>query len=186
MLMNVFYLAHLFFLVSSQSSFYDDLQTIELKEYSGVEVNIVPNDSLLFLFVYLNPDCPISQKYASKIRLLSEKDMVSLIGVQPNLGVTREKIETFKSEFQFDFPIINDERQLLTSYMGATVTPEVFLVDSQGQVIYQGAIDNWFVALGKYRPAATELFVDDVIAAWAIGSSVQVSKTEAIGCLIQD
>lgn len=73
----------------------------------------------------------------------------------------------------------------LANSLKATVTPEVFLIDAAGQLQYQGAIDNWFYELGKYRLNTTEQYLIDALTALNNGEQPPVRQTEAIGCFIQ-
>jgi hypothetical protein len=72
-----------------------------------------------------------------------------------------------------------------TMKFGVTITPEVVVADASGQVLYQGAIDNWFYELGRYRQFITEHYLTDALDAIAAGKPVPVTRTEAVGCLIQ-
>ena len=91
----------------------------------------------------------------------------------------------FKEEYEFRFPVINDTAQKLTYYLNASVTPEVFLLDNSGNIIYSGAIDNWFFDLGRYRKEATIHYLKEALDS-NYGTLFSVNnKTKAIGCLIQ-
>jgi len=68
---------------------------------------------------------------------------------------------------------------------GAVVTPEVFLVDEKGTVLYSGAIDNWFVSLGRNRFAPSEHYLLDAFKEVISGKKVEVSNKPAIGCFLE-
>ena len=145
----------------------------------------LPGCSYFFVFVFIDPSCPISQKYIPAINLLVEAYDLSVYGVQPNLGIDNAEIIKFKEEYEFRFPVINDTAQKLTYYLNASVTPEVFLLDNSGNIIYSGAIDNWFFDLGRYRKEATIHYLKEALDS-NYGTLFSVNnKTKAIGCLIQ-
>ena len=153
--------------------------------YEGNYVDYNAGIHQMYLFIFLNPDCPITQKYGIKIKEMSMLEDIIMIGVQPNPGVTLNQITEFKKEYGYDFPILNDEMQSLVRIFDASITPEVFLTDTNGELLYTGAIDNWFVALGKYRKEPTESYLDDAIIQYRNQRKVDVKKTNAIGCLIE-
>ena len=67
----------------------------------------------------------------------------------------------------------------------ATITPEVFVVDSSNRVWYSGAIDNWSFDTGKKRQFATEHYLKDALKALRNGQKPAVSETKAVGCYIE-
>ena len=94
------------------------------------------------------------------------------------------KLYNIVNIYKFKFPNLLDKQGELTGILGATITPEVFLIDKKGFLIYQGKIDNWFYELGRYRQVITQHYLEDAIIAYNQGNEVEVQKTEAIGCLI--
>jgi hypothetical protein len=98
---------------------------------------------------------------------------------------TKKEINKFISTYQMHVPIRIDVDNTLAKKLKATITPEVFIVDPQGVVVYQGAIDNWFYALGKNRPQATVHYLEDAIQDIQAGRKVGIPFTKAIGCYLE-
>lgn len=165
-----------------------DLQNINslgLVTYQNERLMICDGDAQFFVFVFIDPNCPISQKYIPRVNSLADEYDLSVYGVQPNPGIDNAEIIKFKEDYEFRFPVINDTNQKLTYYLNASVTPEVFLLDNSGTIIYSGAIDNWFFDLGRYRKAATIHYLKEALDS-NYGTLFSVNnKTKAIGCLIQ-
>lgn len=69
--------------------------------------------------------------------------------------------------------------------MRVLVTPEVVVMQSDGTIRYQGAIDNWYVALGKHRPEATHHYLQDALDTLLAGRDVAQPRTNAVGCLVE-
>lgn len=88
-------------------------------------------------------------------------------------------------EYDLPFTAIADTDKKLTDNLQATVTPEVFLLDDQGHILYQGAIDNWFAAVGQQRQVITEHYLEDALDSFLSGGVVKTSKTNAVGCIIE-
>ena len=165
-----------------------DLEVINsmgLTTYQNEEVWISDSEVHFLLFIFIDPNCPISQKYIPRINSLADEYDLLVYGVQPNPGIDNAEIIKFKEDYEFRFPIINDTTQKLTYYLNASVTPEVFLLDNSGIIIYSGAIDNWFFDLGRYRKSATNHYLRNALDS-NYGTLFSVNnKTKAIGCLIQ-
>jgi hypothetical protein len=141
----------------------------------------------LTVWVFLAVDCPISQKYISELRRMDSvysSQKLRVRGIVPG-KVNPNEVKTFVEEYAIDFPISIDRDFTDVRRFQATITPEAILVNRQGQVLYQGAIDNWFFDLGKYRQRVTEHYLQNSIDAALQGKTPTVSKTEAVGCIIQ-
>lgn len=154
----------------------EDKQVVDFKKITA-EKNLIA-------VVFLAADCPISQKYVRTLNDLSQRfPEVSFVAAFTRWD-DAEAIQRFRSEFQPRFPLWRDSDMRLVRRLGATITPEVFFLKGN-KVIYQGAIDNWFVALGRYRPSPTEHFLQDAILAILHGRTVEMSRTTAVGCGIE-
>ncbi|MEQ8574110.1 MAG: hypothetical protein RIB63_08615 [Fulvivirga sp.] len=138
----------------------------------------------LTAYVFLAPDCPISLKYLHTLKEMDSifRSKVEFIGLFPKT-YSKNELEEFRREFNIDFDIVIDDNNTLIEEFNISVTPEVILVKA-GKVFYQGAIDNWFYALGKNRAKPTEYYLRDAINLTLADKRVKVAKTEAIGCII--
>lgn len=138
--------------------------------------------------VFLGSDCPISQKYISRLNevYLKYKGVPghSWTFIFPE-HISKRKIKEFAAENNAKMPLSVDDRNLSrTSYFQASVTPEVIIM-KEGRVLYRGAIDNWYYELGRYRQKATEHYLTDALEAIVKAQEPPVRKTTAIGCFIQ-
>ncbi|HVW02916.1 MAG TPA: redoxin, partial [Planctomycetaceae bacterium] len=62
---------------------------------------------------------------------------------------------------------------------GATVTPQVFLLDAQRKVVYMGAFDDHLEA-----DKVTEHYLRDAVEALLAGKEIEVGETLPQGCPI--
>lgn len=144
----------------------------------------------LQVIIFMAIDCPITQKYMSAFKALSEKyqsQQISVTGYFP-AGLTKKSEKEFRAEYQIpaSIKLVDDKKRTVTSKYRATITPEVILIDKNQKVIYQGAFDNWFFELGRYRLEVTEDYLLDAIEAALKGEMPKITRTDAIGCLIQN
>lgn len=169
--------------VNGQSS--HDLSAIKLKDLKNKSVSINSGEKNTVI-LFLGTDCPITQKYISRIRDMVEefKSSAEFYGVFPT-QFSLQEIKAFKKEYKIEFTLLSDDKMQLAKYLKATVTPEVFLLDRSLHLRYQGAIDNWFYELGKSRLNTTENYLMDALIALSKGEVPAIHKTEAIGCFIQ-
>jgi hypothetical protein len=174
-----------FFRLYASTADFEAINNMGLTTYQKERVWIFDTDAEFLLFIFIDPNCPITQNYIPKINVLTSEYDLSVYGVQPNLGTAYDEVMKFKDDYDFKFPVINDSFQKLTFYLNASVTPEVFLLDKSGTVIYSGAIDNWFFDLGRYRKSATIHYLRDALDSNYESLFSVNDNTKAIGCLIQ-
>lgn len=138
----------------------------------------------LELKIFLAVDCPISQKYIARLNELHARyPQVQMKGVISGKAES-ERAEGFSKEYNISFPLIKDIAYGAARQYHAKITPEAVLLN-ENRLVYQGAIDNWFYALGRYRKTTTEHYVVDAIESSLRGEEPKIKKTEAIGCFLQ-
>lgn len=139
------------------------------------------------VYLFLSETCPLSQYYTLTLKTLHEKyasEHIKLIGVFPNRLSTPSTVNTFKKKYGLPFPCTLDTDHALVRHLGATVTPEVVVVQASGQPLYQGRIDNNFAQVGKRRRVITEHDLANVLDALSTENHLTFRQTQAIGCFI--
>lgn len=136
---------------------------------------------------FLAPECPLSQNYTLNINRLYEeysKKGFYFLCVVPGTHDSRMDLVSFRHKYQLRPELLIDEEYELTHQLRASVTPEVVLMDAAGEVVYQGAIDNWAYDLTKTRQVVTEHYLKDALEALQKGHPVMEPRTKPIGCFI--
>jgi len=137
------------------------------------------------ILIFLDSECPICQKYTKNIKEFAVKyPQIQWIGVFARWH-SFSQITDFQLEYDLNIPMYLDARNRLVRKLDITVTPEVVFATADGNILYRGAIDNWFFGLGKHRPVSTENYLTDAIEAWSRGEAPKISRTTPIGCVIE-
>lgn len=139
------------------------------------------------VFVFLSETCPICQSYTLPLKELYKKykeKSIRFVGVFPNYYVTQKDMDEFKKTYTIPFDLILDSNGDLTKKFNATITPEVFVENELGQVVYSGRIDDSFYAIGKRRKVITSTELSDALAELSLGQAIKINKTQAVGCII--
>lgn len=146
-----------------------------------------PPDTQYIIWVFLDPECPICQSYTRTLRTLHQlyaSDQVLFRGVYDSPVIKKREIRRFHQTYNLPFPGEIDKNYALARRWNATVTPEVVVTATSGEVLYRGAIDNWYYALGKNRPEPTEHYLKDALEAIRGRYPILKKQTEAVGCLM--
>jgi hypothetical protein len=140
------------------------------------------------IIIFMAVDCPVTQKYVSTIKSLALRyqNQISILGYFP-AGLSRQSEREFRRGYNIPdlIELVDDKSHKMTKKLGASITPQAFLLSLNDEVLYSGAIDNWFFELGRYRPEVTENYLIDAVAATLNQTPPPVTKTKAIGCFIQ-
>ena len=84
-------------------------------------------------------------------------------------------------EVGYRFPYVVDATSDVARAFGATKTPEAFLFDAKGRLVYHGAIDD----NARDAKAVTSHWLADAVAAVAAGKTVATAESKALGCSIK-
>lgn len=136
------------------------------------------------VFVFLSPDCPLSQNYSPTLNHLRSQ-------FQPNgiefyaVFAGKPVVDDFIATYKITFPVLMDSDFRLADFFGATKTPEAFVLDPQGNFIYKGAIDNRAPELGQQRTVITEHYLLDALDSILQHRNLRVKETPSVGCFIE-
>ena len=140
------------------------------------------------VIAFLSPECPLRENYTKTLNYIQlefeEKD-VDFINMFPGTLYSGEEIQTFIQTYQLKQNNLPDKKLMLAKYLKATTTPEVFVLNNKGEVVYSGAIDNWAIDLGEKRQVITEFYLKDALNALLQNKKIAVKKTTAVGCFIE-
>ena len=163
-----------------------------LPSASGETVDLkTPFTARLRVVCFLGCDCPVAKLYAPRLKTLAQQfasQGVEFFSVNSNPQDSIAKLAKYAKDHGLDdsslsFPMLKDHDGRVALRFGATRTPEVFVIDSLGQLIYQGRIDD------QYRPGIVtdqptrddlRLAIEEHLA----GKAVSIANAPAAGCRI--
>ena len=133
--------------------------------------------------IFVSTRCPVSNMYNERMQKLAadyRAKGVAVVGINSNKEETADDIRAHAKEKGLGFLILKDEGSRIADQLGAGRTPEVFLLDASGKLVYHGAIDN------AQNPAMVNTHhlrnaIDAVIA----GKPVERTEVKAFGCTIK-
>jgi thiol-disulfide isomerase/thioredoxin len=144
--------------------------------------------SPLSVFVLLSPECPLCKNYSTVLNKINGQFSgdLSVYGIVPGKAYSAKEISKFIKDYKINFPVYVDSKKELTTYIEGTVTPEVILMNQQGEVIYRGAIDDWVSDLGKKKLIVSNEYLKTAIKQYLQNQTVSIKTVEPIGCLINE
>lgn len=154
-------------------------KTVSLKDYAGKTV----------ILEWFNPGCPFI-KYAhgegplkAIPKVWNEGNTATLLINSSAPGKQGHGVDTNKAaaaEWGITAPILIDESGATGKAYGAKTTPHMFVINAQGTLVYDGALDN--APLGRLEQGPLTSFVDLALADLGAGRAVGKASTQAYGC----
>ena len=141
------------------------------------------------LVVFTCNSCPWAKAWESRIAELGNtyaKQGIGVIAINANdpsvkpdddMPAMQERAKSLGLEF----PYVMDASSDVARAFGATRTPEAFVFNAKGKLVYHGAVDD-----NAHQPdQVTARWLNDALAATAGGKAVAVKETKSLGCGIK-
>ena len=135
------------------------------------------------VLMFVSTRCPVSNAYNARMAALAKKYTalgVAFAGIDANTTEPTTEIADFVKQQHFLFPILKDADDRVADAYAAHVTPETFVVDKQGVLVYHGRIDN-DMDPANVRTHELSAALDAVLA----GKPVARPEAKAFGCSIK-
>ncbi len=155
-----------------------------LEDYNGVKHSLSDyKSSKAIVLMFIATQCPISNSYNPRVVEL-QKDYstkgVAFIGINANKQESVQEIKEHAKAHGFVFPILKDVNNVLADKLGASVTPEIYLLNPKFEILYHGRIDD---SSREEKVTSKDLrsALDQALAGWPVA----VRETKAFGCSIK-
>jgi peroxiredoxin len=153
-----------------------DGKTVALKEL------LAKNKAVAVVFVATK--CPVSNAYNTRMAALGREYAakgIPLVGINSNKTEPAAEVKEHAEKHGFTFTVLKDEGNRIADAYGATRTPEVFVVDPKGNLVYHGRIDENQDEPQNVKSPDLRNALEAILA----GRPVPAAETKAFGCTIK-
>src|SRR5215831_4111999 len=133
--------------------------------------------------IFIATKCPVSNAYNDRMEKVFEDYKAkgfNVIGINANSTEPAAEVKSHAAEKGLKFTILKDDGNKIADRLGATRTPEVYLLDAKGKLAYHGRIDNSQKIEGITSNDLRDA-LDEVLA----GKTVSKTGGAAFGCSIK-
>ena len=163
---------------------------VKMKDVSGKDISL--NDAKKkngLLVMFSCNTCPYvikNQDRTVEISKYATEKNVGVILVNSNEAKrsdddSYEAMKSYAKAQGYKWHYVVDEKSALADAFGANRTPEVFLFNSEGKLIYHGAIDDNPSDAGAVSRKHLKEAIDESVA----GKNVSVQTSRSVGCTIK-
>ena len=161
-----------------------------MKDVNGKEVSVkgARKDNGLLVMFSCNT-CPYvvkSQERTKEMLAFAQKNKIGVIIINSNEAQREEAdsydaMRNYAKEQRYNTPYVVDENSKVADLFGATRTPEVFLFNPKGELMYHGAMED-----NPSSPKESkEFYLKNAMYKMVSGEKPDPSETKSIGCSIK-
>lgn len=135
------------------------------------------------LLIFVSTRCPVSNNYNQRMTALQqdyEARGIRLVGINPNRTEPVEEIRRHAQEKGLSFVILKDVGNRIADTLGASVTPEAYLLDTQNALRYHGRLDA-----DQHDPSLNANELRTALDALLNGREIANTGKKAFGCTIK-
>ncbi len=163
---------------------------LKMKSIDGKEVsfkNEMNKNGLLVMFSCNT--CPVVRGYQPRTNEICKYAMNKQIGVillnsneaYRDNGDSFDDMKQYGQQNDYTWDYVVDKNSVMANAFGANRTPECFLFNKEGKLVYHGAIDNNANSSEEVTRKHLAIAIDEMIA----GKDVSVKETRSVGCGIK-
>jgi hypothetical protein len=154
----------------------------------GRAIDPFAGNALGTAFVFIHPDCPVSNRYVPELNRLHDayaSKGIRVFAVYPGREDEESAIRAHYDEYDLRLPALRDPDFRLADLARATMTPEAAVFTTGRRLVYRGRIDDRAPRLGVWRPVAHVRDLVAVLDRLTKGERVDFFTTQAVGCYIK-
>src|SRR5262245_23342087 len=143
-------------------------------------------DKKAVVVLFLGTECPINNNYMPRLIELHKEYAdkgVQFVAINANRTDSAQRVVEHAKKHAVPFPVLKDPNNTVADQFGARRTPEVFVLDSDRTIRYQGRIDDQF-GLGFQRAKPTRRDLAEALDEMLAGKAVSEPMTAVAGCVI--
>lgn len=163
----------------------------ELKDLNGTTHSLADYKGKVVVLEWVNPNCPFSDRHAREktmSNLARKHGQVVWLGINSTAAGHKDFLEpaehkAWKEKNGVSYAILYDETGKVGKAYDAKTTPHMYIVDEQGRIVYNGAIDD--DPSGRTPAAQRTNYVDGGLIAELAGRKADPASTKPYGCSVK-
>lgn len=165
------------------------LADVKMKSVDGKQVSLADKRTKNGLLVMFSCNtCPYVVKSQARTREVIDYAMKHSIGMMiiNSNAAQRDNADSYSAMVKYakaqgyKVPYVVDEDSRLADAFGANRTPEVFLFDDNGKLVYKGAMES-----NPTHPSESSVYLKTAIDNMLAGTIIDPNNTKSIGCTIK-
>ena len=177
--------AEINFLDSKSVKLGEPVADFELKDTEGKTHKLTDHQGKVVVIHFWSAKCPFVLRYDDALKAITadyQKDGVVVLGIASNTNEPAEEIKKVAQARQVNYPVLLDPGHKIADQFGAVTTPHVYVINPEGKLVYEGAVDDQGWSEAK-KPG--KVHVRNAIEQTLKGETVSTPQTKSVGCTIK-
>ena len=159
-----------------------------LINYDGNEVSLSDYEGKIVVLEWFNYECPFVRYHYEDVNTMTDlverhkKKGIVWLAINSTKHLKAEENKKFAEKYNIIYPILDDSSGKVGKAYGAKTTPHMFIIDTEGKIVYNGAIDD--SPLGRKKKDVTN-YVDKALAELTADKEISTSRTKPYGCSVK-
>lgn len=163
----------------------DPAPDFSLKDSTGKDQKLSDYKGKIVVLEWTNPECPFVQRHygdaKTMIKLAAANPDVVWLAIDSTSTHTAADDVTWIQKESITYPILSDPDGVVATTYGAKTTPHMFIIGADGNVVYQGSIDN----NPRGNKSNVVNHVEKALAELKAGKPVSEASTKPYGCSVK-
>jgi peroxiredoxin len=154
-----------------------------LKDQDGRSISLADYSGKIIVLEWTNPACPFVRRHYREHTMTALADQyksrgVAWLAINSTEGDTQAVNKKFAGQNHIPYSVLDDSRGGVAAKYRAKSTPDMFIINKAGVLVYCGAIDNDINGHNAHRLNYVKKALDEVLA----GKPVSIPQTKSYGC----
>jgi peroxiredoxin len=155
-----------------------------LQNYDGTSYTLSAlKDSKAIVIMFWSCTCPNVQPYNDRINDLVKDYQakgITFLAINANNTETVDEVSEHAKKNNYSFPVLKDVNNVVADKLGATKTPEIYVLSGERTILYHGRISD-----NKVKEQETSLDLKNALDEVLAGKEITVKTTKSFGCSIK-
>ena len=159
------------------------VNNFSVQDLTGNALNFSQLKGDVSVVIFISVQCPVSNAYNERMKALYADYTpkgVHFLFLNANSTEPASAVAQHAAEHSFQFPVYKDAPNVVADRFGAQATPEAFVIDRTGTILYHGSIDD-----SQNPDRIQNQWLRKALDAVLAGQPVEKSETKAFGCTIK-
>jgi peroxiredoxin len=159
-----------------------------LKDIKGKEWKSTDLANKIVVLEWVNPGCPVCKgahqdgRIPTMVKELKGMSDVQFVAINSSHFTNVKENEDALKAYGIDYPVLLDVEGTVGRAFGAKTTPHIFVIDTQGVLRYQGALDNGGPRGQTSDGSPVQNYVLNAVNQIKAGETVSPENTTPYGC----
>ncbi len=127
--------------------------------------------------------CPMVKAYQERLQQVTQDYQakgINVVAINSNTTETPDEIKEQAANAKLKYVVLRDEGSKIADVFHAQVTPEMYVLDATGKLVYHGGVDD-----NRDAAQAKVPYLRNALDALLAGKDIERSETKAFGCSVK-